>query len=162
MKLSFVKKLLQSPSQVTLSQRTLTDTLQDCCFRVQTTSKHGGASFMTWGFFSHCAVRPIDHIRYQDQFQTYQSEYIKILEQVVLTHAGEDMPLKCVLQPDSEPKHSIRRAAPTRLTLRRRQLDPPSRDPTENFTNAVSEEKPQKCRGSVKSKRRCEAALRHI
>ncbi|KAK1792848.1 hypothetical protein P4O66_012758 [Electrophorus voltai] len=54
------------------------------------TVKHGGTSIMVWGCFSYFGVGPIYRIPgTMDQF-----EYIKILEEVMLPYAKEEMPLK--------------------------------------------------------------------
>ena len=71
------------------------------------TVKHGGKSIMIWGCFSYCGVRPIYHIPWiMDQF-----EYIKILEEVMLPYADDDMPLKWAFQWHNDPKHTSKWAA---------------------------------------------------
>ena len=57
------------------------------------TVKHGGTSITIKGCFSYHGVRPIYHTPgIVDQF-----EYIRILEEVILPNAENEMPLKCVL-----------------------------------------------------------------
>ena len=51
---------------------------------------------MVWGCFSHYGVGPIYCIPgIMDQF-----EYVKILEEIMLPYAEEEMPLKWVFQQD--------------------------------------------------------------
>uniref|UniRef100_A0A3Q2XW73 Transposase Tc1-like domain-containing protein n=1 Tax=Hippocampus comes TaxID=109280 RepID=A0A3Q2XW73_HIPCM len=70
------------------------------------TMKHDGASIMVWACFSSSGVGPIYRIPgIVDQFV-----YVKILEEVMLPYAEEDMPLKWVFQQDNDPKHTSRRA----------------------------------------------------
>uniref|UniRef100_A0A3Q3WIA1 Cysteine/serine-rich nuclear protein N-terminal domain-containing protein n=1 Tax=Mola mola TaxID=94237 RepID=A0A3Q3WIA1_MOLML len=70
------------------------------------TVKHGGASIMIWACFSYYGVGPIYRIPgIMDQFA-----YVKILEEVMLPYAEEDMPLKWVFQQDNDPKHTSKRA----------------------------------------------------
>ena len=57
---------------------------------------------MMWGCFSYYGVWPIYHMPdVVDQF-----EYIRILEEVMLPYAEEDMPLKW--KQDSDPKNTIK------------------------------------------------------
>ena len=53
------------------------------------TVKHGGACIMIWGSFSYYGVTYLSHTRITDQ-----SEYIKILEDVMLPYAEKEMVLK--------------------------------------------------------------------
>uniref|UniRef100_A0A9J7X917 Transposase Tc1-like domain-containing protein n=1 Tax=Cyprinus carpio carpio TaxID=630221 RepID=A0A9J7X917_CYPCA len=70
------------------------------------TVKHGGASIMIWACFSYYGVGPIYRIPgIMDQFA-----YVKILEEVMLPYAEEDMPLKWLFQQDNDPKHTSKRA----------------------------------------------------
>ena len=62
--------------------------------------KHGGASIIIWGCFSYYGVGPI----YGNQGIMDQFEYIKILEEVTLPYAEEEIPLKWVFQQDNEPQ----------------------------------------------------------
>ena len=56
------------------------------------TVKHGDAGIMIWGCFSHYGVKTIYHIpRITDKF-----EYIKVIKEVMLANAEEEMPSKWV------------------------------------------------------------------
>uniref|UniRef100_A0AAY5EIJ8 DDE-1 domain-containing protein n=1 Tax=Electrophorus electricus TaxID=8005 RepID=A0AAY5EIJ8_ELEEL len=57
--------------------------------KFMTRLKHGGVSIMVWGGFSYFGVGPI----YRIPGTMDKSEYIKILEEVMLPYA-EEMPLK--------------------------------------------------------------------
>lgn len=77
-------------------------------FTVKTvkTVKHGGASIMVWGCYSYDGIGPIHCIPgIMDQF-----EYIRILQEVMLLYAEEEMPLKLVFQQDNDPKHTRKQA----------------------------------------------------
>uniref|UniRef100_A0A7N8XIW6 Transposase Tc1-like domain-containing protein n=1 Tax=Mastacembelus armatus TaxID=205130 RepID=A0A7N8XIW6_9TELE len=70
------------------------------------TVKRGGASIMIWACFSYYGVGPIYRIPgIMDQFA-----YVKILEEVMLPYAEEDMPLKWLFQQGNDPKHTSKRA----------------------------------------------------
>uniref|UniRef100_A0A9J7ZQK9 Transposase n=1 Tax=Cyprinus carpio carpio TaxID=630221 RepID=A0A9J7ZQK9_CYPCA len=72
------------------------------------TVKHGGASIMIWACFSYYGVGPIYRIPgIMDQFA-----YVKILEEVMLLYAEEDMPLKWLFQQDNDPKHTSKLVVP--------------------------------------------------
>ncbi|CAI9552555.1 unnamed protein product [Staurois parvus] len=59
---------------------------------------------MIWGCFSYYGVGPIYRIPgIMDPF-----EYIRILEEVMLPYAEEEMPLKWVFQQDNDPKHTTK------------------------------------------------------
>uniref|UniRef100_A0A3B3S2H7 Transposase Tc1-like domain-containing protein n=1 Tax=Paramormyrops kingsleyae TaxID=1676925 RepID=A0A3B3S2H7_9TELE len=70
------------------------------------TVKHSGASIMIWGCFSYYGDRPI----YRKPGIMDQFEYLRILEEVMLPYAEEEMPLKWVFQQDNDPKHTSKRA----------------------------------------------------
>ena len=111
------------------------------------TIKHGGASIMIWGCFSYYGVGPIYHIPgIMDQF-----EYIRILEEVMLPYAEEEMPLRWTFQQDNDPKHTSKRAKAwfqmNRIQLMEWPAQSPDLNPIENLwadpKSAVLEAKPR-------------------
>lgn len=68
------------------------------------TVKHGGGSIMVWGCFSRSGVGPLVKIDgIMDRFL-----YKDILENNMLPHADEEMPLRWLFQQDNDPKHKSR------------------------------------------------------
>ena len=137
---------------------------------------------MIWGFFSYYGVGPIYRIPgIMDQFG-----YIKILEEVMLPYAEEEMPLKWVFQQDNGPKHTSKRAASWFQTNKMKVMEWPAQSLDLNpipitIKIAVSEAKPRnaeelwnvvksswagipvhRCQKLVDSmQHRCEAVLRN-
>lgn len=70
------------------------------------TIKHGGSSIMIWACFSFYGVGPIYWIKEMMD----RHVYVKILEEVMLPYAREEMPLIWVFQQDNDPKHTSRLA----------------------------------------------------
>ena len=61
---------------------------------------------MVWGCFSYFGVGPI----YRITGSINQFQYFKILEEVMLLYAEEEMSLKWVFQQVNEPKHTSKQA----------------------------------------------------
>lgn len=66
------------------------------------TVKHGGSSVMIWGCFSFYGVGPIYWIK--DIMDRHL--YVKILQEVMLPYAEDEMPLIWTFQQDNDPKHT--------------------------------------------------------
>ncbi len=87
-----------------------------------------GASIMIWGCFSYYCVGPIYHIPgIMDQFENF-----KILKEVMLTYAEEEMPLKWVFQQDNDPKHTSKRASSWFQTNKIHAMEWPAQSPDLN------------------------------
>lgn len=68
------------------------------------TVKHGGGNVIVWGCFSGHGIGPIHRIDgIMDRFM-----YKDILQDVMLPHAEEEMPLKWIFQHDNDPKHTAK------------------------------------------------------
>lgn len=66
------------------------------------TIKHGGTSIMVWACFSYYGVGPIHWIR--DIMDG--PGYVKIMQDIMLPYASDEMPLIWVFQQDNDPKHT--------------------------------------------------------
>lgn len=68
------------------------------------TVKHGGGNVMVWGCFSGYGIGPVRKIEGQmDQYQ-----YKKILEETMIPHSEENLPVTWIFQHDNDPKHTAR------------------------------------------------------
>lgn len=69
--------------------------------RCTQTIKHGGGSIMLWGYFSAAGVGPI----YWIQDKMCATDYLHILNTVMLPYAEEYVPLKWEFMHDNDPRH---------------------------------------------------------
>lgn len=70
------------------------------------TIKHGGGNIMLWGCFSSTGVGPI----YWVKGKMCATDYVNILNSIMLPYAEEEMPVKWEFQQDNDPKHSSKLA----------------------------------------------------
>lgn len=70
------------------------------------TIKHGGSSIMIWACFSFYGVGPIYWIKETMD----RTVYVRIMEEIMLPYAREEMPLLWVFQQDNDPKHTSKLA----------------------------------------------------
>lgn len=69
------------------------------------TVKHGGGSIIVWACFSYQGVGPIFKI----ENRMTADDYVKILQDVMLPYAEEELPLRWVYQQDNDPKHTAKK-----------------------------------------------------
>lgn len=74
------------------------------CRYCHKTVKHGGGNIMVWGCFSYNGVGPLHLIEGIMNAQGYKT----ILNDIMLPHAEEKMPLRWTFQQDNDPKHTAR------------------------------------------------------
>lgn len=127
------------------------------------TVKHGGCSIMVWGCFSYHGVGPI----YWIKSILDQHLYVKIMEEVMLPFASEEMPLRWVFQQDNDPKHTSKTAKrwfeEKQISVMEWPPQSPDLNPLENLwadvKKGVSEQQPSNINDLWSTIQRCWSAI---
>lgn len=92
------------------------------------TVKHGGAKINVWGCFSYHGVGPIFWIKGNMDQHIYRD----ILQNTMLPHADENMPLNWIFMQDNDPKHTSKLVQNWLQSNRIQILDWPAQSPDLN------------------------------